>query len=138
MSIINSNGFEQHIYDSMNNPSLIPQYSCTHKTRAFTKQVDEKGATVGCSSMQLYLMIRIALYAHFPKLFESPSTSALFLKIERKIFIIIVHLHRKLFNKDKLEFRRIFFPFLLEPKTWPIATLLGQSIGSFIICLIFF
>ena len=107
MSIINSKGFEQHIYDSMNNPDLIPQYSCTHKTRSLTKQVDEKGATVGCSSMQLYLMIRIALYAHFPKLFESPSTSALFLKIERKIFIIIVHLHRKLFNKDKLEFSDI-------------------------------
>jgi alpha-1,2-mannosyltransferase len=36
-------------------------------------------------------------------------------------------------NDSKIVFRKLRFPFLLEPKTFPIATIFGQSIGSMIV-----
>jgi len=35
--------------------------------------------------------------------------------------------------EKKIEFRKIIFPFLMEPKTWPIATIIGQSLGAAIV-----
>lgn len=38
---------------------------------------------------------------------------------------------------DKIvEIKKIFFASLLEPKTWPIATIIGQSVGSVIVLLV--
>lgn len=39
-------------------------------------------------------------------------------------------------NDKIVEIKKIFFPSLLEPKTWPIATIMGQSIGSVIVLLV--
>jgi len=38
-------------------------------------------------------------------------------------------------NDGKIVFRRLYFPFLLESRTYPIATIFGQSIGSVIVLL---
>jgi alpha-1,2-mannosyltransferase len=39
-------------------------------------------------------------------------------------------------NDKIVEIKKIFFASLLEPKTWPIATIIGQSIGSVIVLLV--
>jgi alpha-1,2-mannosyltransferase len=38
--------------------------------------------------------------------------------------------------EKKIEFRKIHFSFLMEPKTWPIGTIIGQSIGASIVFMI--
>jgi hypothetical protein len=36
-------------------------------------------------------------------------------------------------NEEKIMFKKIYFPFLMEVKTWPICTIVGQSIGAAIV-----